>query len=143
VVGRNPATGDWWLGRSDGATFTNVRVGATPLQAGWADVLIADFDGDGDKDVIGRNPNNGNWRLGRNDGGAALASLVIGNWTPGVWQFVTAGDFDGDGKADLGGRRQDTGEWQVSLSKDAGLVNAVWGSWATNTEWTNVRRVRL
>jgi hypothetical protein len=143
VVGRNPATGDWWLGRSDGASFTNVRVGATPIQAGWSDVQIADFDGDGDKDVIGRNANNGNWRLGRNDGGAELASLVIGNWAPGRWQFVTAADFDGDGRADLAGRRPETGEWQVSLSKDAGLVNAVWGSWATNTEWTNVRRVRL
>jgi len=143
VVGRNPATGDWWLGRSDGAAFTNVRVGATPLQAGWSDVQIADFDGDGDKDVLGRNANNGNWRLARNDGGAELASLVIGNWTPGAWQFVTAGDFDGDGRADLAGFRQETGQWQVSLSKDAGLMNAVWGLWAMNAEWTNVRRIRL
>lgn len=144
VVGRNPATNVWWLGRSTGAAFTNVRLGEFAAGVNWTNVGFGDVDGDYDLDVIARNPATGGLVVGRNDGGAALVAVAFGNWPAAVqWQFVTVGDYNGDGRADVVGVNPANGNLRVSLSTGTAFSDTIWGRLAAGVNWTTIRRGRL
>ena len=87
----------WFLGGANGASYTGF--GNLPVANGWNITGVADFNGDGNSDILLNNPTQGwnsVWFL--NDttyiGFANLPSA------PG-WQTLGTGDFNGDSKPDI------------------------------------------
>jgi hypothetical protein len=95
--------------------------------------LEADFDGDGNADILWRNAGNGANVLWRMEGAEKLAVQSIGP-VPTVWQIAGTGDFNGDGKADILWRNGANGAtviWQmdgfaVAATRSVGAVPTVW-----------------
>lgn len=95
-----------YLLQNDGkGNFTNITAQAAPALQNIGmitDALWADYDGDGDPDLIVV----GEWmpiKVFRNDSGqlteiSATAGLEKSN---GLWRSIAAGDFDGDGDLDF------------------------------------------
>ncbi|MEA5579835.1 VCBS repeat-containing protein [Nodularia harveyana UHCC-0300] len=87
----------WFLGGDNGATYTGY--GNLPVADGWNITGVADFNGDGQADILLNNPTEGwnaVWFLDDTDyiGYANLPSA------PG-WQSLGTGDFNGDGRTDI------------------------------------------
>ncbi len=130
--------GKWWAGINNKAgQFTNVLWGAWYEEAGWQDVSLGDFDGDGLSDVIGRT-STGGWWVGRNNK-AGFTFNKIGAWYEGAnWRNVVFADFNGDGRTDIAGRTS-TGEWWIGKLNSAGtLENSPWAQWDESAGWIDV-----
>jgi uncharacterized protein (TIGR03118 family) len=145
LIGRVAATGQWWLGVSNGSSaFTNNLATAWSPSVAWADVHTGDFTGSGKQDLIGRNPTTGEWMVSVANGAGGYTSSVWGTWSTAVhWVDVQVGDFNGDGKMDIVGRVQETGEWWVGMSSGSSFVTTKWGAWAAGTpgvlDWVDVQ----
>jgi hypothetical protein len=61
IIGRVDSSGDWWLARSDGTSFTNEKWGSWSSGITWEHVLYGDFNGDGQEDIVGRDAATGRW----------------------------------------------------------------------------------
>lgn len=72
---------------------------------------VADFDGDGNVDVLDRNKLTGKWSMHLMSGGGILSSNIIS--LPARPEYVLAGvaDFNGDGNADVLLRNSTNGNW--------------------------------
>jgi hypothetical protein len=135
VVGLT-STGDWWMAKSSGSGFVNQYLGGWNPAAGWQNIQVADFNGDGKADISGMT-SSGGWYVAISNG-TSLTTQAWGGWNPlAGWQDVHVGDFNGDGKADLVGRTS-SGGWYVALSNSTGFTNQYWGSWNPSANWQNV-----
>lgn len=143
VIGRAPS-GAWWAGISvpgaSGPQFINRYMGSWNPNAGWQDVMTADFTGDGISDLIGRT-SSGYWWLGvPNATGTSISNRRMGQWSPTTWLDVNSGDFNGDGRADVVGRTE-SGQWWTSLTNlsATSFSTSRWGNpWNPAVNWTNV-----
>ena len=109
-----PATGDWYVLRSEDGSYYSVHFGAT------GDIPVpADFDGDGIADFAVFRPSTGTWYVQRS-----------GNGSVDVVAFGSEGDrpapadFDGDWKADLAVYRPNAAagsEWWIKRSSDSAV----------------------
>jgi hypothetical protein len=103
VVWQEPSIGAaqvWYLGGPQGVSITDA---ADLTQANpWQIVGIADFNGDGNPDVLWQDPVHGAvqvWYLG-----GLLGNQIIGTadiTTSNPWRVVSVADFNGDGHPDL------------------------------------------
>lgn len=141
VIGRAPS-GAWWAGISvpgtTGPEFRNRYMGSWNPNAGWQDVMTADFTGDGTSDIVGRT-SSGYWWLGvPNATGTAISNRRMGQWSPIEWVDVNTGDFNGDGRADVAGRTL-TGQWWTALTNLSATAfnSSRWGEWSPTINWTN------
>src|SRR5262249_29508554 len=58
IAGWDPATGNWQVSLSTGTGFAPPQVwGNWDKTVAWTDILVGDFNGDGQADVAGRNSN--------------------------------------------------------------------------------------
>jgi hypothetical protein len=79
LAGRVASSGDWWVARSDGDSFTNEKWGRWSTAVGWADVHAGNFG----------------WDAGSNGGDAADAADIY-------WREIGRTDADDDnGSSDL------------------------------------------
>src|SRR5262249_49626818 len=93
LVGRDPGTGQWWVGTSTGAGFADSVWGQWSPQVTWTDVRLADVTGDGLPDLVGRDPTTGTWWVGVSQG-RAFQTSAWGQWTPQAsWVDVRTGQF--------------------------------------------------
>jgi hypothetical protein len=139
IVGRDPATGNWWVGLSNGTTFSTSLWGRWNPSVTWVDVHVADLTGDGKADLIGRVLQTGQWWASISTGSSFTNSLW-GVWSSSVnWVDVQVGDFNGDGKADLAGRALANGQWWVGLSTGSSLTTSLWTTWSPAVNWVDVR----
>jgi hypothetical protein len=103
VAGVDPAGALWW-GRNTSTGSTSAlaaKAQLPPALAGVRDVLFADLDGDGRKDVVGRAGDTlRTWRNTGNTTFAAATDLGTG-W--GALDRLTAYDADGDDRTDVVG----------------------------------------
>jgi hypothetical protein len=139
IIGRVGSSGDWWVAKSDGTSFSNEKWGKWSTGVTWEQVLFGDFNGDGMDDVAGRNASNGGWYVSESNG-AGLETTKWTTWSTNVtWQNVMVGDFNGDGLDDIAGQVASSGKWWVATSNGASFANAEWGRWSTGVEWIDVR----
>jgi hypothetical protein len=144
IVGRHVATGDWWvaLGSQSESAFTNGRWGRWTTAVTWLDVLVGDFNGDGQDDVVGRVASNGDWWVARSTGDG-FVNQRWGRWSAGAetWTDVLVGRFDDDRADDLVGRHVATGDWWVALGSESesAFTNERWGRWSTAVTWLDVQ----
>jgi hypothetical protein len=139
IIGRVAASGDWWLARSDGTSFTNEKIGSWSSGITWEHVLFGDFNGDDQEDIVGRDANTGRWYVSTSTD-EGLTTKSWGIWSTNVaWQDVTVGDFNGDGLDDLIGRVSSSGDWWVAQSTGTAFANAKWGRWSTAVSWLDVK----
>jgi hypothetical protein len=141
IVGRVGATGQWYVGVSNGSNaFTNSLWTTWNPAVTWVDVQTGDFTGDGRTDIVGRDLKTGFWWIGVNNGVNGFTNSLWGAWNPGVtWVDVRVGDFNHDGKADIIGRVLETGQWWVALSNGSGFTNSLWATWSTAVTWIDVQ----
>ena len=94
----------------------------------FGDVLVGDFDGDGNEELSGLKVDNkgrlDGWRLYDydEDSNRVSKSNWKGGWKPDDYSFVV-GDYNGDGMDDIAGRNSD-GQWLVSLSDGTPLLES-------------------
>ena len=105
-------------------------------------LFLADFDGDGQTDVLGSH--DGRWKLARSTSQADRGEFALQDWGPAPdfnWQNVVTGDFDGDQFQDIAARGTDH-TWWVWRGTATGMLPAkYWGHWknAGQDEWFDVR----
>ena len=141
VIGRDSATGDWWvaLTRSDGSGSDNVLWGKWSPSVTWVDVVVGDFNDDGKADVVGRVESSGEWWMLESIGGGGSVNVFWGRWsTSPTWVDVMVGDFNGDNRADVIGRVESSGEWWLLRSQGGSADNVFWGRWSTHVTWDDV-----
>ncbi|WP_291588604.1 DUF4347 domain-containing protein [Comamonas sp. UBA7528] len=97
----------WAYARSNGdGTFTNLSFGSSPFAGltlpdhGGNNYYVADFDGDGDLDILAA-VNNGTGTYLRNDGATFSSQSTSTFPQPAANGRMLVGDFDGDGDADI------------------------------------------
>jgi len=138
VIGRDPATGQWWVALSTGSGFRTSMWGAWSPAVTWVDVQVGDFNGDGKADIVGRDSASGNWWVSMSTGSSFTNSLWT-TWSTTVhWVDVRVGDFTGDGKADIVGRAKETGQWWVAQSTGSSFTNSLWATWSPAATWVDV-----
>ena len=132
---RNQANGAWQVLTSTGSAFSPSRFGRWNAELTWSNVFAADFTGDGRDDLVGQRSDSA-WVVAASTG-TAFASTVWTFFSSG--QFGNVGDFNADGKADLAVRNATNGSWRVLVSSGSGFTPIKFGTWATDTTWSNVR----
>lgn len=109
LLWQNPETGKLVVMYLDGMAkkamthLTQIRV-APP----WEVADAADFDQDGNMDLLWRNPENGRTVIMLLENGAKKESVELPPLSR-AWRVVLAADIDGDGKPDLVWRNQNNG----------------------------------
>lgn len=139
IVARRPANGDWHVGlyaRSPSSTIVSRVFGNFTTAVNWANLTVADFNGDGRADVVGRNPATNVWWLGQSTA-AAFTNVRLGEFAAGVnWTNVGFGDVDGDYDLDVIARNPATGGWVVGRNDGgAALVAVAFGNWPAAVQW--------
>ena len=81
----------------------------------WQLKATADFEGNGDKDLVWYNPNTGELWLQKRSGNALNSPILLGSETL-AWQFAGVASFNGDAQVDFVWRNTTTGAVKVWLS---------------------------
>ena len=106
------------------ASFSYTAV-ATVDDADWRIKRIADFDGDGNADILWRHATSGEvaqWKL---DGATLRSNRPFARVDDLDWKIRSAADFDGDGRADILWRNTATGGVCVWLMNGSAIVSIV------------------
>lgn len=138
IIGRVQGTGQWWVGLSNGTSFTTTLWANWNPNVTWVNVQVGDFNGNGKADIAARCLQDGSWWIGLSTG-SSFTTALWGRWSTAVtWADVRVGDFNGDDKADIIGRSLQDGSWWVSLSTGSSFSTSFWGAWSTAATWADV-----
>jgi hypothetical protein len=138
MVGRIQGTGQWWVGLSNGSSFTTKLWTTWSSAVTWVDAQIGDFNGDGKADIAARCLQDGSWWVALSTG-SSFTTAKWAQWSTNVtWANVRAGDFNGNGKADIIGRSLQDGSWWVGLSTGSSFTTSCWATWSTGATWVDV-----
>lgn len=138
LVGRT-ATGEWYVALSfgdsaGGGWFLTNRWTQWNEAAGWRDVKIADFAGDGRPDILARTAT-GDWYLAQNIGGMSFSTIPFGRWYEAAgWQTVLVGDFDANLRNDILAQARD-GSWWLGEDDGTKLNFKAYGNWTAALGW--------
>jgi len=143
LIGRT-YTGEWYVGLSRpgavGGTFSTLRWTTWNEAAGWRDVSVGDFSGDGFIDILGRT-STGEFYVAQNVGGVQLSSIAFGRWNEtrngqNLWAngVVLTGDFTGGPRPDLLARAND-GSWWLGTNNGQKLTFSAYGQWGEALGW--------
>jgi hypothetical protein len=131
-------TGEHLAGLLDGLAIRELRPlePAQPAAAGWRAAAAADFDRDGDADLLWRNVASGNLAFWWLDGAVRVAGTALSG-LPVDWELAGSGDFDLDGDPDLVWHRPATGELRVWRLAGAAIEGeaTIATSWPATAGW--------
>jgi uncharacterized delta-60 repeat protein len=119
ILWRNGVTGQnvvWNLGGSDGTTYKSESTIGPSFTGGWDIRAAADFNLDGNVDIVWRNSISGPnliWYLGGTAGTTYQREQSILRVDDANWNIFGSGDFNKDGEADLLWRNSANGQNQV------------------------------
>lgn len=100
----------WYLNR-DGTIHSESLVGRGFGSNNWKIEATADFNGDGQADILLRNAGAGQTLLWTMNGAAIASEALVGRPVSGTaWQLEGAKDFNGNGTIDLFWRHTSTGQ---------------------------------
>lgn len=128
-IWRNQAAGinGLWLMDSAGTSLQSVALLPAFDGIGWYPGGVADFNNDGNQDILWTNYQNGFdsvlWVM---NGTSAVAGVVIDSLQDPGWTVQAAADFDGDSKPDVWYRNTSTGEnliWLMNGTQFQGQVS--------------------
>jgi RHS repeat-associated protein len=139
VAGFDPATGNWMVGLSNGASGFTTQTWATWSAAtDWTNIVVGDFNGDGLTDIAARNAATGMWSVAISNG-SSFTTTTWGSWNSGdTYQNVVVGDFNGDGRDDIAGWDETAGTWIVANSNGVSFATTTWGSGTAGASWEAV-----
>ncbi len=159
-------TGNWWLARSTGSSFTTGYWGSVGTTDPFNKVVVGNFDGQGPgpaAELLGFTASGGWWlgtvgALPPNSSGVgvalapfALASQFYADWpdftaiSPTVtpwqddtfWQNAVAGNFGPDNRTAFFGFTQGGGAW-IATPNDVTLFHSAGLNWPTNISYRKV-----
>jgi len=117
VLLRNQSTGAWYLYHLNGARGFASGSGQIGLSKNldYQFKAAADFNGDGNTDVLVRNTSTGSWYLYQLNGARGLISGTgaIGMTKSLNYEFTAVEDFNDDGNPDVLVRNNSTGSWYL------------------------------
>lgn len=136
LAARDATNGAWWVGTSNGNSFTFSRWSTYPPSIGW-EFVVGDFNGDSQTDIAGRADTDGSWWTAVSRG-SYFQNRYWGRWGTAVnWSDILVGDFNGDGRDDVAGRANNT-YWWVGTSNGSSFQSSYWGSWTASVVWHDV-----
>lgn len=117
IYWRNRLTGANWYHQMDQAQITDSHLVDRVEDANWKLVAIADFNGDGEDDLLWRHQVIGtNWMY-LMQGGKVQESRYVNQVSDLNWMVAGAADLTGDGKADVVLRHTQTGlNWLYTMN---------------------------
>ena len=141
ILLENTATGQrvlWLMGGPNNA-YVMLGLDLGFLDTAWHIVGTADFDGDGQPDILLENVTTGSrrlWIMGGPNSQSVTQVIDLGILDP-VWHITGTADFNGDGKPDILLENSSTGQrvlWlmggpasqNVALSLNLGFLDPVW-----------------
>lgn len=131
-------SGEHFAGLLDGLAIREFRPlePAQPATTGWRATAAADFDRDGDADLLWRNVGSGNLAFWWLDGVVRVGGTVLAG-LPLDWELAGSGDFDLDGDPDLVWHRPATGELRVWCLAGGAIerVESIATSWPAASGW--------
>jgi cyclophilin family peptidyl-prolyl cis-trans isomerase len=150
IAGHLTNNGQWWVAftATDG-TVTNRLVGKWSPLVSWEDIMVGDFNGDENDDIVGRTGNSGAWYAALGSAtSTSFTTQFLGSWSPTIdWRYVTVLDINGDGRSDLLGQINlpgnpssgANGQWWAGQMQSNTLrfTNTLWGKWS-QTDWQQV-----
>ena len=107
----------------DGATILSSTLINKEVDLNWKVAAVADFDGDGDADILWRHALNGKLWMYIMDGTTIQSSVYVGTESDTNWQIFGSGDMNGDGNADLLWRNVGTGWNWVQFMNGATVMS--------------------
>ncbi len=110
-------SGDWWVGLSDGGSFT-ARVFATGWNTAeqWTDAIVGDLNGDHRQDVAMLH-HTGVWFVGLSTGAKFEIYRWADSWGKSSnWSHIQVADFNADGMDDIMAYQTTTGQWWIMFS---------------------------
>ena len=130
IAARN-SNNSWWLLSYDkgSGSFASSKMGTWSTSATWTNIVSADFDGNGAKDIAGQVKGSGVWWVLGKQGSQFATSNFGGAWpTSTHWQRAFAGLYDSAAvgpprKSGILGRSS-AGSWIRSLSSGSAFTTA-------------------
>lgn len=125
ILWQNPRNGAARIWLMDGGTRINVSDPLLSRHRQWKTVGLADFNSDGEKDLLHRNLRSGRNRLWLMNGDQKVEALEIEPLKNKKWSIGAVADFDGDGHADILWRHDRGGWMKIWLMEGADKIDQV------------------
>jgi hypothetical protein len=138
LVWRHASTGQVYmmtLAISDSAITPSGQVIYQEPDAAWKIVGIADFDGDGEADLLWRHDTTGRVHMMLMDGPVIRSQGAIYQEPDTSWKIVAQADYNGDGKADLLWRNETTGQVYMMLMNGLAIASQAMVYTEPDTAW--------
>ncbi|XGV98293.1 MAG: DUF4347 domain-containing protein [Leptolyngbya sp. BL-A-14] len=120
TTGTSPTgTGEVAIWQLNGFAYQSGYYLPTLADLNWQIVSRADFNGDGNTDLLWRNRTTGLNAIWEINNSTAQSTYYIPSVSDLNWQIINTGDFNGDGKPDILWRNRTTGEnaiWRLNGS---------------------------
>jgi hypothetical protein len=127
--------GVWYM---NGASYKSAAWTGYVPDTNWQIAGAADFNNDGETDILWRNYKTGANIVWLMNGSQLKSSVSLDSVTDLNWKIVGTGDFDADGRTDILWRHATDKYTHVWLMDGVKRIKSVSLPWSTHPDWTIV-----